>query len=354
MAGGIRVLNCYFVFVGEGILTKLSKLINLNKYSSFFLITDESVERHWSKKIEEIIPDIREKIILKPGEQSKNIINVQKIWQKLLLSGSDRKTLVINLGGGVIGDIGGFAASTYMRGIDFLQIPTTLLSQVDSSVGGKVGVNFLNVKNLIGTFDQPVGVICDINLLSTLPDKEFVSGFAEIIKHGIVADKKYFDFVTSKTPRSFNKKELVKIVTGSVKIKARIVEEDEKETGKRKSINFGHTIGHAVEALSRNTNYPLCHGEAISIGLVLESKISEILGLISKHDFNQIKEALRNADLPVTLPDFSFEALTTQIKTDKKSEKGKINWTLVQGIGRAAINQIIDDRVLNRAIKETL
>lgn len=350
----IRILNRYNIFVGEEILSKLSRLINLKKYSSLFLIIDKDVEKYWSKKVDSIFPRNCGKIVLQSGDQAKNIETVQIIWQKLLSRRSDRKTLVINLGGGVIGDMGGFAASTYMRGLDFLHIPTTITAQVDSSVGGKVGVNFAGIKNLIGTFDQPVGVICDINLLSTLPDREFISGFAEIIKHGIVADKKYFDFVTSKKPRDFNKKELVKIVTGSVKIKARIVEEDEKETGKRKLINFGHTIGHAVEALSQNTNYPLCHGEAISIGLVLESKISEILGLISKPDFNQIKKALFSAGLPITLPDFSFEDLMTQIKADKKSEKGKINWTLIQGIGRAVINQIIDNHVLNRAIKETL
>lgn len=349
----VRVLNRYNIFVGKGILSKLSKLLNLKKYSSLFLITDEGVEKYWSKKIEGIFPGNFGKIVLQAGEQSKNIETVQKIWQTLLSSRSDRKTIVINLGGGVIGDIGGFSASTYMRGVDFLHIPTTLTAQVDSSVGGKVGINFAGVKNLIGTFNQPIAVVCDINLLSTLPDREFISGFAEIIKHGLIADKNYFNFITSKKPRQFTAQELARIVLESVKIKASIVARDEKESGIRRLLNFGHTIGHAIEALSQQTDNPLLHGETVSIGMIVEAKISEILGLISQREFNQIQEALSNAGLPATLPIFSFEDLMTKVKADKKSEKGEINWTLIEGIGQGVINQTVDEDVLKIALKET-
>ncbi|MDP3733440.1 MAG: 3-dehydroquinate synthase family protein, partial [Candidatus Daviesbacteria bacterium] len=236
------------IFVGLDLIPKLSHLVNFKKYSKIFIITDTVVGKHYLSAIKKSFPKAKQ-IIIDPGEKAKNIETVKKIWQKLLFAGCDRKSIVLNVGGGVTGDIGGFAAATYMRGIDFIQIPTTLLAQADASVGGKVAVNFAKVKNLIGSFNQPIAVFCDINFLSTLPDREFISGFAEVIKHGIIADKKYFDFVTSKKPKDFTKQELIKIILGSIKIKAAIVNKDEKETGQRRLLNFGHTIGHAIEAL---------------------------------------------------------------------------------------------------------
>ena len=338
----IRVLNCYDIFVGSALIPKISHLVNTEKYSGIIIITDSVVEKHCFPEFKKSFPKV-EKIVISPGERAKNIETVKKIWQKLLTYGCDRKSLIINLGGGIILDIGGFAAATYMRGVDFIQIPTTLLSQVDASIGGKVAVNFAGVKNLIGSFNQPVAVFCDINFLSTLPDREFISGFAEVIKHGLIANKKYFDFVTSKKPREFSKKDLVEIILGSVKIKAAIVNEDEKEAGQRRLLNFGHTIGHAIEALSQDTDSPLLHGEAISIGMVVEAKISGV-------GVSKIKKALANAGLPVDLPDFPREAVLAKIKTDKKSEKGKINWTLITGIGKAVINQPVNSQTIKKAL----
>lgn len=334
------------VLVGQGAILKIPRLINLKEFSKIFIITDPRVNKYHFKKVKQAISQKIIKIVIPKGESAKNIAVVEKIWQKLLLAGCDRKSLIINLGGGVIGDVGGFAASTFMRGVAFVQIPTTLLAQVDASLGGKVGVNFAGVKNLIGTFNQPLAVLCDINFLATLPNREFIEGFAEAIKHGIIADKKYFDFVTSKKPGSFNQQELVKIVLGSVKIKAGIVSEDEKEAGRRRLLNFGHTIGHAIEALSQQTASSLLHGEAISIGMVAEARISQHMGLISEAEVNRIIKALSLAGLPIQMPDLSTKTILAKIKSDKKSEGGEINWTLISAIGKGIINQRVNGEIL--------
>lgn len=347
----ISILNRYSVFIGEGILDKLPELINLKKYSSFFLIVDQNLEKKWSKKIENLVPGACSKIIIQSGERSKNIETVQKIWKALLDFNCDRKSLVINLGGGTIGDIGGFAAATFMRGLDFVQIPTTLLAQVDSSIGGKVGINFAGIKNLIGTFQQPIGVMIDISLLSTLPKREFISGFAEIIKHGAIANKKYFDFVTSKKPLDFSSYELVEIIKRSCQIKANIVSCDEKESGPRKLLNFGHTIGHAIESLSQQTNKSLLHGEAISIGMYIEVKISEALGLISEKDLEIIKNVLLGVGLPISSIKFQTKDILSKIKSDKKNISGRINFTLLKNIGQAIYDQTPSESMILQALK---
>ncbi len=334
------------IFVVLDLIPRLSRLVNIKKYSEIFIITDSVVEKHYFPEFKKNFPKV-EKIVVSLGEKAKNIETIKTIWQKLLTYGCDRKSLIINLGGGAILDIGGFAAATYMRGVNFIQIPTTLLSQVDACVGGKVAVNFAGVKNLIGSFNQPVAVFCDINFLSTLPDREFISGFAEVIKHGLIADKKYFDFVTSKKPKAFSKEELVKIILGSIKIKAAIVNKDEKETGQRRLLNFGHTIGHAIEALSQDTTSPLLHGESISIGMVIEAKISRI-------GVDKIKQALTNAGLPTQLPDFPIEQILERIKSDKKSERGDIQWTLIESIGKAVINKSVNEKTLRKALERDL
>lgn len=352
MNGKITVLGRYNVYIGSVIISKLPYLIKFKNYSSIVLITDSIVEKHCLKKIEKVLPKNLVRIILHPGEQFKNIETVQDIWQKLLLNGCDRKSLVINLGGGVIGDIGGFAAATYMRGIDFVNIPTTLLAQVDASVGGKLGFDFAGIKNLIGAFDQPKAVIIDINTLSSLPKREFLSGFAEIIKHGAIKDKKYFDRVTSKHPLKFSKNELVDIITSSVQIKAGIVESDEIESGDRKLLNFGHTIGHAIESLSLKTSTPLLHGEAISIGMLAEARISYLLNMLSLSELKQIEQALTQTGLPTTVSGIKVENIISKMQSDKKNGKGKILFTLLQKIGKAVINQTVPTSIIKQVLKQ--
>lgn len=336
----------YPIFIGQSLMEKIPTLLDIRKFSKTFIITDQNTKLPFLKKLIASLPTESDSIVLPDGEKAKNIENIQKIWKFLADRHYDRKSLVINLGGGVIGDMGGFAASTYMRGVDFLNIPTTLLAQVDASVGGKTGIDFSGIKNLIGTVNQPIAVVCDINLLSTLPNREFISGFAEIIKHGLIADKNYFNFVTSKKPRDFDNQELTTIVLNSISIKTSIVNQDEKESGLRKILNFGHTIGHAVESLSLETKTPLSHGEAISIGILAEAKISHLINLLSVEDLQRIEQALVNADLPIAIPILEVDRILQKIKLDKKNEKGRVNFTLLEGIGKAVINQDVSATIV--------
>ncbi len=350
----ITILGSYDVYAGEKTLSRLSKLIKLNDYFGFVVITDRFLNKNWVKKIEKFLPANFKKIIIPTGEQAKNIDTVKVIWKQLLLERCDRKTLIANFGGGVVLDIGGFAASTFMRGLDFINIPTTLLSQVDSAIGGKTGIDFAGIKNLIGIFSQPKAVICDINFLSTLPNREFAAGFAEIIKHGLIADQKYFNFVTSKKPKDFSKRELLKIIVNSIKIKSEIISRDEKETDQRRLLNFGHTIGHAVESLSLETTKPLLHGEAVGIGIVIEAKISYLLKMLSKQDLQCIQQSLVNAGLPVLVTPMGIDKIIKRMQADKKNEDGKINFTLLQRVGKAIINQHVPDNIIKQALEQII
>lgn len=344
----------YSVLIGDGILKNIADLFEFNRYSKVLIITDRHVAKLILGKLRRVIPLGSGCIILPSGENIKNIKIVQRIWKKLLENHCDRKTLVINLGGGVIGDVGGFAASTFMRGLNFLQIPTTLLAQVDASIGGKTGINFLGIKNLIGTFQQPIGVVIDTQTLETLPKREFLSGFAEIIKHGLICDKKYFFYVTSKSPLEFNSRELVEIITKSCRIKADIIQRDATEKDLRKILNFGHTIGHAIEALSLETARPFLHGEAINIGMLVESRISVLTGLLSEAECMLIKEHLNRAGLPNSNNITNFESIMEKIQSDKKNKKREINWTLLQSIGNAIYDQKVEKSIIRKALKNNL
>lgn len=339
----VDVFGKYKVYIGLGILETISDIVDMNNFSKVIVVADE--------KVPFAILSQYEKIIIPSGEQNKTIETVENIWKKLLELGADRKTLVINLGGGVIGDMGGFAASTYMRGIKFLQAPTTVLSSVDASVGGKVGIDFAGIKNLIGAFNQPIAVIVDINTFDSLPDREFISGFGEIIKHGAIADAEYFKKVTSKKPREFSKEELLEIIRVSCQIKAEIISGDEKESGSRKLLNFGHTIGHALESASLETNNPLLHGEAVGLGMIAEAQISQSYGLCDEKVLDDIKQSLEHAGLPTEIEIQDTQKIMDLISKDKKSEGGKISWTLIKSIGEATINQLVDEESLKSALE---
>jgi len=340
----------YPIFIGVGLLEKINSLIGITKYSKAVIVTDRNIPSSLVQNLQSALPIENSIVVLDSGEQNKDLDNVKEVWKILKDQGFDRKSLVINLGGGVIGDIGGFAASTFMRGIDFLQIPTTLLAQADASVGGKVGINFLGIKNLIGTFQQPIAVIIDVNTLSTLPQREFISGFAEIIKHGLIADEKYFKSVTAKKPQDFSQEELIEIIEKSCQIKVQFVSQDEKEGGRRKLLNFGHTIGHAVEALSQKTNHPLLHGETISIGMIVEGKISNLLDLLSDEEYKRLEQAIIHAGLPTETSGIKVHEILEKIKSDKKNEKGNTNWTLLKGIGKAIYNQKVEDLIVRKVL----
>ncbi|HZE86706.1 MAG TPA: 3-dehydroquinate synthase [Methylomirabilota bacterium] len=341
----------YSIYLGTNLIEKIAKLYDLTNISKIFVITDDTVAKIFLQELLANLPKETQSIILPTGENEKNIENAQKIWMAMYKAKLDRKSLVINLGGGVIGDIGGFTASTFMRGIPFINIPTTLLSQVDESVGGKTGINFAGIKNLIGTFTQPKAVIIDTAALKTLPKREFIAGFGEIIKHGLITDKKYFEKVTSKNPLKFSDEELVEIITGSCQIKKAIVQNDEMEKGKRKLLNFGHTIGHAIEALSLETDKPLLHGEAISIGIIAEAKLSEQVGLLSKEERILIENKVTTAGMVTRIQIDNPNGIFEKMKLDKKNTKGKINFTLLKKIGEAIQDHQVTTENILEAIK---
>ena len=246
--------------------------------------------------------------------------------------------------------MGGFVAGTYMRGIDYIQVPTTLLSQVDASIGGKTGFNLGGIKNSIGLFNQPKLVLIDVGMLSTLPRREYISGFAEIIKHGIIADKNYFQLVTAKKPNEYSKIEMMKIIEGSCRIKSKIVRQDEKEAGLRKILNFGHTIGHAIEALSLNLTNPLSHGEAVSIGMVAESWLAMKLNILSIHEFSLIEHSIKAIGLPIRAQNISHNEVMECIAHDKKNSGHILEWSIPKEIGKAIILPGCDKKLVHEAI----
>lgn len=350
----IKLAN-YKVYIGSNLLENIQTIIDFSNYSSVHLIADSQV-RQYSEIIKKSINKKVFIIEIEGAETSKSISSCQHLWGKLLKNGCDRKSLIINIGGGVVGDLGGFVASTYMRGVDFVQIPTTLLAQVDASVGGKVGINFKGIKNLIGSFNQPLGVVIDVKTLETLPAREFISGFAEIIKHGLVSNKKYFDFVTSKKPLEFSQEELVEIIFKSCQIKAAVVESDQKELGQRKILNFGHTIGHALETLSQKKRV-LLHGEAIALGVLVEGLISQECGFLSKQNYKELVRVLENANLITSIKDYRLikdyktSDILSKIKSDKKNTSGVIKWVLLKDLGLAVYDQEINPGVVKNILR---
>lgn len=288
------------------------------------------------------------KIEVPDGEEYKNSETLLHIYDQLISNGLDRSAFIAALGGGVVGDMAGFAAATFLRGIPFVQMPTTLLAQVDSSVGGKTGINHPKGKNLIGAFYQPRLVMIDAAVLDTLPDREYLSGLAEVVKYGIVLDSELFDFIRTNTDQLVARDTdcLLSVIQKSCQIKASIVEQDEREASLRAVLNYGHTIGHAVETLTGYVRYK--HGEAVAIGMVQAAKISEAMGFSSQDDTAKIIEVLKQLHLPVDLPTFEAGAYADALLRDKKVREGGLNFVLNRGIGSFEISSVADVPALLR------
>ena len=411
----------YDIFVGQNILLSAINTLQLQNYSKILILTDWNVfEAGHLKTLEDTISqsliqstsqsqDQTEgnlktqaeeveidkylgyqplSLVLPAGEIHKNINTLQTIWQKMVDCQLDRKSIIINLGGGVVGDMGGFGASTYMRGIDFVQIPTTLLSMVDASVGGKLAIDFGGLKNNVGLFCQPKAVIVETNFIQTLPTRELVSGFGEIVKHGLVVSKEHFEELKIsgtelmlqdgvaldkdilptrvqnavakmgiiatgyKQPADWNGQSLVDLITHSIQIKSQVIRADPTEQNLRKILNFGHTIGHAFEVIALETDQYLFHGEAVSLGMVAESYISFLLGKITIMEFGEIVETLRALGLPVSLSEYQWSKseefinrVLELIQGDKKTEFGSVKWSLLSGIGTCEYNIILPSTI---------
>ena len=279
-------------------------------------------------------------VIIPDGEEYKDLLWVQHIYDDLLRHRLDRSSALIALGGGVIGDITGFAASTYMRGISCIQVPTTLLAQVDSSVGGKTGVNHKLGKNIIGTFWQPGLVWVDVETLKTLPQRELLAGFAEVIKYGVICDQELFDFLEANRDKMMNLDDdaLTHIIKRSCEIKADVVSKDEREAGLRAILNYGHTIGHAIETVTGYTRF--LHGEAVAIGMFLEARLSQILNFIDKDQVSRIKALIDSYGLPSGMPvDIDAKNILASMQLDKKAIAGNLKFILPEKIGSVKIHK---------------
>jgi len=289
-------------------------------------------------------------IVVPDGEQAKRWEVLETVFDALLQARCGRDTLVIALGGGVIGDLAGFTAATYQRGVSFVQVPTTLLAQVDSSVGGKTAINHARGKNMIGAFHQPLAVIADVGTLDTLPDRELRAGVAEVIKHGFALDAPFVDWLEKNIDKVLkrDREALIYAVRRSCELKARIVAADEREAGERALLNFGHTFGHAIEA---GTGYGAwLHGEAVAAGMVMASELSSLMGHLKKNEVSRVRDLLKRAGLPVKGPVLAPERLLELMSVDKKAAKGKTRFVVLESVGRAALRGDIEEALVRQAI----
>lgn len=327
----------YDILIGQGVLSSL----NINSTKAV-IITNTTIAKLYQKKMAPLFNSKAkcEWIIIPDGEKYKTLATVEKIYHELIRLKSDRKTTLIALGGGVVGDITGFVAATFLRGVDFIQIPTTLLSQVDSSVGGKTGVDLKEGKNLIGAFYQPKAVYIDTDFLKTLPKRELLCGMAEVIKYGLLWDGFFFDYLEKNRNKilSLDHTAIEKIIAHSCSIKAEIVSKDEKESGLRSLLNLGHTVGHAIETLGGYS--ALLHGEAVSIGMVYAASLSEKRGLIQKEDVERIKNVLNQYGLPVQWPSYNKKKVEALLMNDKKVSNSVVTYVLLKKIGRAVLHPL--------------
>lgn len=331
----------YIVYFNDS-LSQLRRFVEQGTYSRAFILTDENTTEHCLPLVKEQLDDLDnfDLIEVNAGEESKTIDFCIGIWKTLIDFGADRKALMINLGGGVITDMGGFVASTYKRGVDFVQVPTTLLSQVDASVGGKTGVDVDGIKNIIGTFTQPKAVFMHCGFLRTLPPRQILSGLAEMLKHGLIVDKSYWDELKI-SDLNLPSDELVH---RSVQIKNEIVIADPQEKGIRKALNLGHTVGHAVETYSLiNDAEPLSHGEAIAIGMICEAWLSNKKTGLPDSDLLEITEVLSHLYPRYKVNEDTFPTLLEHMAKDKKNQNGKINCTLLTNIGQYSIDNICSE-----------
>ncbi|MBI1394597.1 MAG: 3-dehydroquinate synthase [Betaproteobacteria bacterium] len=285
-------------------------------------------------------------IVLPDGEAHKTGETLNRVYDALLSARCERGTTIVALGGGVVGDIAGFAAATFLRGVPFLQVPTTLLAQVDSSVGGKTGINHPLGKNMIGAFYQPVAVVADLDVLDTLPDRELAAGLSEVIKYGLLGDAPFFDWLESDMARLVrrDKEALSRAVERCCRLKAEIVAADEREAGRRALLNLGHTFGHAIEAAMGYGKW--LHGEAVAAGMVLAARTSERLGHIGDSDVARIRRVLQAAALPIDPPALSVDRWIELMSHDKKVERGRLRFVLLRAIGDAYLDAAVPADVL--------
>ena len=345
----------YEIYIGENIVDRMGLIMAKNNWASrYVMITDSNLSPSHGERIQATLREMELKVDLidfPAGEASKNFQTNLRIVDRIIDLGADRTSALIALGGGVVGDITGFIASVYMRGIPYIQVPTTLLAQVDSSIGGKTGIDLPEGKNILGTFHQPKGVFIDLAFLKTLTPQEFRSGLAEIVKYGIIDDPELLSSLEGEAEaiRNRDMSLLEKIITRSCRIKKGIVEIDEMDRGVRRILNFGHTIGHAIEAES---GYSVSHGDAVSIGMVASALISERLKYLPSEDRERIISLIRAIGLPDRIPkNLSPTGILSRIKRDKKKEGDTIHFVLLKRIGMPFVNGGVPEGLIGEIIE---
>jgi len=349
-----NINNIYPVYVGSDLYEKLPQMLKpfLIKHKVFLLADDGS--KLYMRKIQKVFELNKIKtttLVLNSGEQSKSLENTSSIYEWLSSEHADRDDILLGIGGGMVGDISGYVAATYMRGIKFVLIPTTLLSMSDSSIGGKTAIDVNNIKNLVGSFHAPSLVVSDLLALDTLPQRQINSGWAELIKHGFIKDRELLDQMMDIKDFNYLNEELISIIKKSIKIKADIVSVDENEKyGQRILLNYGHTVGHAIEASTNLNKYT--HGEAVSLGMVFAAKLSNKLGLLSDDDYNFHIQILNKFNLPTDFKDINWENCFDLIKNDKKVKDGKINWVLLKSLGNSFTKNDISEDILMEIVRE--
>ncbi|MCK5162056.1 MAG: 3-dehydroquinate synthase [Candidatus Aureabacteria bacterium] len=348
----------YDIIIGSGILNQLGNFtIEAGLGKSIAVITNDvvaplyleavktSLRRAGLKVIAIVIPD---------GEKYKVFETAIDIYSKLLKAGVDRSHSIIALGGGVIGDLAGFVAATYLRGIPFIQVPTTLLAQVDASVGGKVGINLPQGKNMVGAFYQPKFVFIDVDVLSTLRKEVFIEGFSEAIKHGVIRSEKYFSLIENNVKKllNFDRDLLIETVVGSIRIKADVVSRDERESSLRVILNYGHTIGHAIETLTGYTRF--LHGEAVSVGMAAAGKAAVLKGLFSEKDLERQNNLLKSVGLQVNVKNVKEGEIIPLLQVDKKVKDGRVKFVLPEKIGKVLVTDDVKMEILKRSLSSII
>ncbi len=320
------------------------------------VVTDSNVAPLYLEAVKNALKEKFDQVyefVIPAGEQNKTLDNIKKLYEYLILNRFDRKDCLVALGGGVIGDMTGFAAATYLRGIDFVQVPTTLLSQVDSSIGGKTGVDFDSYKNMVGAFHMPRLVYMNLSVLNTLSDEQFSCGMGEILKHGLIKNREYFTWCMDNADKIQERdyETLLYMIKESCKIKRDVVEKDPTEKGDRALLNFGHTLGHAVEKLK---NFEMLHGQCVAVGAVAAMKLSAMRGNVLEEDVANSEKCFEKFGLPVRAEGITAEQILQISKSDKKMEAGKIKFVLLQEVGNAYVDKTVTDEELMQASKYIL
>ena len=345
--------NSYEIYVGSGLLAQVGHRLKKNGFSGkLVIITDPRAKKLYGDALNQSLTKDGFSVTtlqVPEGEEQKSLETAGRLYHELTNCHAERTTPILALGGGVIGDLTGFVAATYMRGVPLIQIPTTLLAQVDSSIGGKVAVDHGQLKNKIGAFYQPRLVISDMDTLKTLPPNELANGLAEVIKSAAIRNKKFFAFLETNLDRikSLDESALEETVFQTVQIKAEVVEKDERDLGLRNILNYGHTIGHAIETVS---DFKVEHGNAVAIGMLAAARISNKMGILDKNDLGRLKGIIEKAGLPTEMPDLQIEKIIQAMKHDKKVLRDKIRFVLLKSIGSAFITDEVNLSLVEKVL----